>query len=210
MDGVRQDERRLALDIGERRVGGEADMRVAVPVADVAGAERAVGDRRAVIVRRPEADGDARHAGDRLDHPHQLRRAEHAIEILEARREIGDATAAPFLVGQDRLDDRGVAHIGRLDIGQVVEHDVGEALLLVAGEQAAEDRIAVEARKAPPHEARAGLDQRGGAAVADDGEIESVIRHLTSSFTFLIAMSRRAPLLMRSSQSRTSCGPSKL
>src|ERR1044072_3904806 len=59
---------------------------------------------------------------------------------------------------------------------QTVKHDVGEALLLVAGEQAAEHRIAVVAREAPPHDPPERIDQRDGAAVADDGEIEVLLR----------------------------------
>ena len=62
------------------------------------------------------------------------------------------------------------------DDDEPVEHDVGEALLLVAREQPAEHRIAVEAREAPPHDARQRIDQRGGAAIADDGEIEVLLR----------------------------------
>ena len=58
-----------------------------------------------------------------------------------------------------------------------VEHDIGEALLLVAGHQPAEDRIAVEARIAPPHQPPGRIDQRGGAAVSDNGKIQSVIGH---------------------------------
>ena len=63
----------------------------------------------------------------------------------------------------------GLDHVG--------EDNVGETLFLVAGEQARENGIAVEAGKAPPENARLGIDQRRGAAVADDGEIEAVILH---------------------------------
>ena len=97
---------------------------------------------------------DARQAGDRLDDAHQLRRAEHAAELLEARREIGDPHRRAVVVGQNRRDQRRVAHVFRMRRDEPVEHDVGEALLFVAREQAAEHRIAVEAREAPPHDAR--------------------------------------------------------
>ena len=105
----------------------------------------------------------------------ELRRPEHAAELAEARREIGDADRAAVAVGQHGGDDRGVAQIFGLILRHVVEHDVGESLLLVARQQAAEDRIAVEARKAPPHDPRRRIDQRRRAAVADDGKIEPVV-----------------------------------
>ena len=115
--------------------------------------------------------------GHRLDHSDQLRRPEDATELPIARREIGDADGAALPIGENRRHHRGVAEIFRLEIGHVVEHDVGKSLLLVAREQAAEDRIAVEAGIAPPHQARGRIDERGRAPVADDGKIEPVIRH---------------------------------
>src|SRR6185295_15959918 len=45
----------------------------------------------------------------------------------------------------------------------------------VAGEQPAEHRIAVEARKAPPHDSRQRIDQRESAAIADNGKIEILL-----------------------------------
>ena len=44
-------------------------------------------------------------------------------------------TFEPFVVGEDRLDDRRIADIARLGLNQPSEHDVAEALLLVAGEK---------------------------------------------------------------------------
>jgi hypothetical protein len=58
-----------------------------------------------------------------------------------------------------------------LEIGHVVEDDVGKPLFLVAREQPAEDRIAVEAGIAPPHQTRGRIDERSRAPVADDGKI---------------------------------------
>src|SRR5262249_27156016 len=62
-------------------------------------------------------------------------------------------------------------------IGRIVEHDVAKSLLLVAGEQTAEDRIAVEAGIAPPNQTRGRIDERGRASVADDGKIKPVVGH---------------------------------
>ena len=133
--------------------------------------------RLAVAEGRPHADGDARQAGDRLDNAKQLRRPEHAAELAEARHEIGDPHLPALTIGEHGRDDRGVADIFGLKLRQIVEHDVGKSLLLRARQQPAEDRIAVEARIAPPHHARAGIDQSGRSPVPDDGQIQPVILH---------------------------------
>ena len=152
-------------------------------------------------MRRAEADGDARQAGDRLDDPDQLRRPEHAAELpVSAGAKSVMRTAPPLRSVRTVDDDRGVAQIFRLEIGHVVEHDVGKSLLLVAREQAAEDRVAVKARIAPPHQTRRGIDERSRAPVADDGKIEPVIDHEAAS-----ASVRE----ICSSQWRTSVGRSK-
>ena len=132
--------------------------------------------------------------------PDQLRRPKHAAELPVTGREIGDAHGAAVAVGQDGRYDRGIAQIFRLEIDHVVEDDVGKSLLLVAREQTAEDRVAVEARVAPPYETRRGIDERSRAPVADDGKIEPVIGHEAAS-----ASVRE----ICSSQWRTSVGRSK-
>ena len=83
-----------------------------------------------------KADGDARRAGDRLDDADQLRRPVGAAVFLEARREIGDAHGRAIGVDQIGHHDGGVAHIVRARLDEAVEHHVGEAFFLVAGEQA--------------------------------------------------------------------------
>ena len=110
-------------------------------------------------------------AGDRLDDADQLRRAEDAAEIAEARREVGDLDRGAVFVGEHRRDDGRVALVVRRVIDHAVEHDVGESLLLIARDKAREHRIAVEARIAPPDETRSRLEQSGGLPVADDGEV---------------------------------------
>ena len=177
MQRPRQNERRLAVDQRQRRVRGQADDGRVVGIADVIAAERAVRQRLAVIAGRPHPDGDARQAGDRLDDAIELRRPEHAAELAKARREIGDPDLAAVAVGEHGRDDRGIAHVFGLIVHHVVEHDVGKSLFLLARHQPAEDRIAVEARIAPPDDARARIDQCGGAAVADDRQIEPMIDH---------------------------------
>src|SRR3546814_18660761 len=57
---------------------------------------------------------------------------------------------------------------------KILQLDVVDAALrpLVAVEQAAEHRIAVEAGHATPHDTRLGIDERSETAVADDGKVE--------------------------------------
>ena len=200
MQRARQDERCLAVNQRQRRVGGQPDDRAFAGIADVVAAKRALLQRLAVVAGRTHADGDARQAADRLDDAKNLRRTKHAAELTEARDEIGDLDLAALVIGQRRRDDRRIAHVFRLIFGHVVEHDVGKALLLLAGQQAAENRIAVEARIAPPHEPRGRIDQCGRASVSDDGKIKPVVFHQPTSL-------RSAAI--RASQVRTSSGRSK-
>jgi hypothetical protein len=104
----------LVDDIGQRRVRRQAQDLRAADVADVIGADDDVLRRPAVVVRRPHADGDARQAGERLDAADDLRRPVLAFVAIEPRREIANADFSAMNVGEDRLDDRGVAHIARL------------------------------------------------------------------------------------------------
>ncbi len=129
-----------------------------------------------------------------------LRWAKDAAELTEARDEIGDLDLAALVIGEDSGDDRRVAHIFGLKLRHVVEHDVGEALLLLAGHQPAKDRIAVEARIAPPDNPRTWIDQGGRPPVPDDGEVQPVILHSAAS-------PRSATI--RASHERTSWGLSK-
>ncbi len=200
MERAREREWGFAFDQRQRRVGRQAQHRDVVVVADVVAAHRMLPKRLAVAAGRPHPDGDARQAGDRLDDAKELRRPKHAAELVEARREVGDADRVAVPVGQVRAHDRRVAQILGVDVDNVVEQHVGEALLLVAGEQARKERIAVEARKAPPDDPRRWIDQRGRAPVADEGEVETVVRHEAT------LSSTRA---MRSSQARTLAGVAK-
>ena len=105
-------ERGFALDIGQRRVGGQPHRRRRLANSGC-GCCRATlrVQRLAIALGRPHPDGDARQSGNRLDDAHQLRRAKHAAEIAETRREIGDPHLSAVVVGQHGGDDGGVAHI---------------------------------------------------------------------------------------------------
>ena len=76
VQGPREDERRFALDIGQRRVGGEPDDGALVGIADVVAADGMLGERLAIVVGRTKPDGDARQAGDRLDDANRVAAAE--------------------------------------------------------------------------------------------------------------------------------------
>ena len=189
-------------DVGERAVGGEAHDFVAADIADVVGADDEFLDWLPVVVRRPHADGDARQARDRLDAADDLRRTEGALVAVEARREVGDAHRGAARVGQHRLDDRGVAHIARRAAGEFRQHDVAKALLLVARQQPREHRVGIEARKAPPDDARAAVDERGDAAISDQRQIKALFARLSGRpQSALLAFAKAV------SQARTPSGP---
>ena len=146
---MRQHEGCLVRDVGERAVGGQPHGLGAAGVADMVGPERPARAGLAVVEGRPNAHGDARQPSERLDAPIQLRGMER-LEAVKPRREVGDAHGVAAGVLERGLQHRGVAHIARDRDRLAVEQDVAEALLLVAGEQAREHRVAVEAREAPP------------------------------------------------------------
>ncbi len=181
MKRPRQDERRFAVDVGQCGIGGEPYDHVGAPKGHVVAADRLLRHRHAVARGRPHPDRDARQPRDRLDDPHELGRAEDAVVFAKPRREIGDPDRRALVVGQDRGDDRGIAHIFGRMLDHAVEHDVAKALLLVAGQEPRKDRIAVEARKAPPHDPRQRVDQRCRAPIADDRKIKSEIVHACST-----------------------------
>src|SRR3954454_8114624 len=97
-DRAREHEGGFAVDVGERRIGREADG-LAAGVTDVVAAEGALHTALAMTRCGPEANGDARQACDRLDDANQLRRTEAASEILEARREDADENRRDYVVG---------------------------------------------------------------------------------------------------------------
>src|SRR5262249_58479408 len=99
------------------------------------------GERLPVVARGGEESGAAGGPRQGLDRADELRRPEDAAELPEARREIGNADGAALPIGEDRRHYRGIAKVFGLEIGHIVEHDVRKSLLVVAGEQTAEDRV---------------------------------------------------------------------
>ncbi len=178
LDRAGEREGRFLRDIGERSVGGEADdVARAVAIADVVAAHQTAQACFAVILRRAEADGDARQARHGLDDPHKLGRTRDAAEILVTRGEIGDAHAGAVARGERRGDDGRVALIFGLRFDKFGQNDVGEAFFFLSRKQTTEHRIAVEARIAPPDEAGVGIEQCRGAAIADQRKIERLRFH---------------------------------
>src|SRR5215510_98157 len=128
-------------------------------------------------MRDAKANCNPRHASYRLNNPNKLRRAECSAIGVEARRKISNADGIAFVVDQLGYDDCRVSHILRARFDLPLEHYVGEPLLLAAGEEPAEYRIAVVTRQAPPHDSRGRIDQRRSSAIANDGKIQPLICH---------------------------------
>src|SRR5512139_1753225 len=128
-------------------------------------------------MRRAETDSDARHAADRLDDTDELRRTKRAAEDLKTWREVRDPDSVAFVVDQFGDHDSRVAHVVRAGFNLTFEDDVSEALVLGAGKQTAEHRVAVIARKAPPHDPRRRFKQCRRTAISDDRKIEPVVGH---------------------------------
>ena len=175
VDRLGQDERRFPVDVSERRVGGEPQHEVLASEADVIAAERPLGNRMPIVAGRPDTNCYARKPRNRLDDADELRRAKNPVVVAEARRKVGDADRGIFNVGQYGGNDRCVALVVRREVHHPVENDVAEPLLLVAGQQAAEHRIAVETWMTPPHQSRCRFKQCCRAAVADNGEVQPEI-----------------------------------
>ena len=142
------------------------------------GAERAGGERLAVVEGGAHPDPDARQAGNRLDPAIELGGIEDALEALEAGGEVGDAHGVAGVVANDGLHDRRVALVGGLGRGLPLHRNVAEALFLIAGQKPREDRVGIEARKAPPDDASARIDQSRCAAIADDRQVEGLSLHV--------------------------------
>ena len=86
----------------------------AADVPDMVRADDGVRGRTAVIVGRPNANCDPRHARHRLEPSNDLRWMKRTLEAVEARREIRDAENRAVGAREDRLDDRSVADVAPL------------------------------------------------------------------------------------------------
>jgi hypothetical protein len=169
-----EDEVGLLVHVGDRRVRGEPHHQVRHHVADVVAAMGGGGAPVAVAVGRAYADPDARLAGHRTHLPDQHQRPVHAPGLDEARREVHHLDRAVVAVVQRGDDDRGVGQVALVAAREPFQLDVEEAGLgrrAVAGQQAREHRIAIEARQARPRDPAPRVEQGREAAVADQGEV---------------------------------------
>src|SRR5690606_13406529 len=105
---------------------------------------------------------------------HDHARPEDAPEVIEAGGEVGHFDDATAGIVETRHQNGGIAAVVLLGADEIVQLDVEHAtpLIRLAVEQPAEDRIAVEAGQAAPHDAASRVDERSEAAVADDSKIE--------------------------------------
>ena len=165
------------------------------------GADDDVRRRAPVVVRRPDANGDARQASERFDATDDLRRPIFAFEALEPWRKIGNAHLGALRVGQDRLDDGGVTLVARVGLDHIRERHLAEPFVFVVGQQPRKYRIGIEIRETPPHDACVAVDEGGGAGVADHRQIQVLALRLTAPRH--AASSRSA---YSASQSRTALG----
>src|SRR5262249_58063080 len=138
-------------------VGGGARDAALGCIADMIAADGAMDERVAIVVGGAKTNGDPWQSRHRLDHPDELRRAKNAAELAKARRKVRDADGAALAICKNGRYDGGVAKIFRLEVGNIVEDDIGESFLLIARKEAGEDGIAVESRVTPPHQPRGGI-----------------------------------------------------
>src|SRR5258708_16922109 len=158
-------------------------------------AYRTVGERVAVAVVGKERRGNRGNPCHWFDHPNELRRPKHGAELAKTRGKVGDADGAALPIGENRRYDRRITKVLRLEIGYVIEHDIRKSFFFVAGKEPAEDRVAVEARIAPPHQTRRGIDERGSTPVADAGKVKPVIGNAVANASVrqISSRQRRAP-----------------
>jgi len=142
----------------------------------VVAAARDLGHRCTPLPARPNDEANPRMADQRPHPTHDLRRPERAVAIEEARAEIDDLDALPGSVEEPGANDRGARVVGLLGTREAFQLDAEDGLLLrslAALEQGMEDRVAVEARHAAPHDGGALVDQRTDRTVADEGKIQT-------------------------------------
>src|ERR1700722_840294 len=193
-------ERYFVDEVGKRRIGREAQNLPPVQVTNVIGADDKIGCPLAVTVGWAHPDRDPRQAGDRFYAPNDLRWSVYALEAFKIRSKIGDTHLSAICIGQDRLDDRGVAHVLLPSLDQVRKRDIAETFFLVAGQEPREDRIGIEVGITPPHDPGVLIDKGRGAAVSDQGQVEILFFCLRALGHALVPRANSA------SHPRTACG----
>ena len=168
-----QDEGAPGRDIGDGRIRGDPDRADLRGVANMIAAGDGRRAKPAVVHARPHAHANPAKTRQRLHATHDHRRIEEAAVLVETRREIGDRERRAALRGDDGPHDRRVAAVALFARRLLVESDRKIPVVgFLAVDQGAEDRIAVDAGPAHPHDPPAPIEQRRNVAVADDGQIE--------------------------------------
>ena len=180
-DRLLQPEEPLLGDVADRAVGGQAHGHRAAHIADVVGAGGPAGGALAPVHRRPQADADARRAGDGPDQPDEGRGPVDPAELQVARAEVDDLQHVAALGGQLGAHDGGVAQIGLADVAQLLGLDGPETLDVLGGriavaQQGRKEGIAIHAGDAAPHQTALPVDQGAGRAVADREQIQRLKR----------------------------------
>ena len=132
--------------------------------------------RRGAIIRaRSDANAKTRTAGKWGDTAHQDRRAEQSPMVLEPGRKVGNLNRGASIISQRRDQYRRVSHVFLLRRLEVCKLDVEQpspGRVVRDLEQAAEDRITVEAGETAPDDSSPSIDQRRYRAVSDDSKVQ--------------------------------------
>ncbi len=184
-----EDEGGLFHNVGDWRIRGQPQRLLGGDEAHVIAAAGDLGRRGAVVEARLQPDADAWAAGDRNEPADNQGRPENALVIVETRRKIDDLQRVTLIVAKGCRDDGRVLDIGRLRARQTLEVD-GERTALAprsghpaaAVNESAKRGIAVDPRKASPHDTRLAIDERSDAAVADDAEVQRSQSPVTRQF----------------------------
>jgi hypothetical protein len=169
-----QHERQAVADQPKRRVGGQAQGHARQQEAQVVAAPGVFRRARAPVRQRAQADPHTRVAGERAHGAHQHHRPVEAAVLAPARREVDLFDRAAVAVVEHRAQDRGVADVMLLGMGEVLEFDRPVAAFEFRLEQCAERGVPVESGQAAPDDAAAAVEQCAEAAVADQAEVQRV------------------------------------
>ena len=161
--------RSLPGEIRKRNIRGESKRARESFEANMIGTVQVNGKRLGPAEPRVALHADARRAFQRLDDAEDLRGTEHAIGLLEARREIDD------LKFSSRRVKGGFEYICIVDVRLLAAPSLGradqESSPIACIEERRKQGFGIESRQAAPDNISGAFDQRGKLAVADDADI---------------------------------------
>ena len=160
---------RLAAQVRQRDVGGEAQLAGEALVDDVVRALHEGGFGFGPSLPGIAGDDDARGAFEQLDDPHELRGAEGAAELEEPGSEVDDAE------GTGRGSKCGLENIGAGEVALRAGFTVGgadaKAASILFVEKGREHGFGIETWKTAPNYCAAGVNQRRKLEVSDHTEV---------------------------------------